>query len=46
MRRGVAARAGEAGVDAEDEEAEREGEEERFHQRIGTRAYMGRRAKP
>jgi len=39
MRRGVAARAGEAGVDAEDEEAEREGEEERFHQRIGTRAY-------
>jgi len=39
MRRGVAARAGEAGVDAEDEEAEREREEERFHQRIGTRAY-------
>lgn len=39
MRREVEARAGDAGVDAEEEEveAEREGEAERFHQRIGIR---------
>jgi hypothetical protein len=46
MRREVEARAGDAGVDAEEEWEERDGEEERFHQRIGTGGLMGRGAKP
>jgi hypothetical protein len=39
----VEARAGDAGVDAEEEWEERDGEEERFHQRIGTGGAYGER---
>lgn len=44
MRREVEARAGDAGVDAEEEWEEREGEEERFHQRIGTWGAYGEKS--
>jgi len=39
MRREVEARAGDAGVDADDDWEEPEGEPERLHQPIGTRGY-------
>lgn len=41
MRREVEARAGDAGVDADEEWEELEGEAERFHQRIGTEGLWG-----